>query len=88
MIETEPLDGLPFPELVARATALALARPDDARRVLEWLDPVEGPRLFPELVRVARGKLAPRHMSRDLRATLPSLVACAGAVMPADSQVA
>jgi hypothetical protein len=72
-ITAEPL---PFPELVARAAALALARPDDARRALDALEPFEGPRLFLELSRIARGRVAPRLMSRDLRAALPALAAC------------
>jgi hypothetical protein len=74
-------EALPFPELAARALALAISRPDDARRMLEWLDPVEGVRLFGELSRIARGRVAPRLMSRDLRASLPALVACAAATV-------
>jgi hypothetical protein len=81
MIHHACVESLPFPELAARALAFVIARPDDARRMLEWLDPLEGARLFSELSRVARGKLAPRLMSRDLRASLPSLVACAVATV-------
>ena len=79
-----PVEHLPFPALSSRALALAHARPDEARRILEWLEPIEGERLFLELVRIARGKLAPRLMSRDLRSVLRPLVACAGALAQGD----
>jgi hypothetical protein len=75
MIDHALPEALPFPELAARALALVLSRPDDARRMLE------GVRLFGELSRVARGRVAPRLMSRDLRASLPALVACAAATV-------
>ncbi len=76
MNATASIETLPFPALAARALALCLARPDEARRTLELLDPLEGHRLFLELVRIARGKEPPRLMSRDLRSVLPHLAAC------------
>src|SRR5919206_2161398 len=73
-------EALPFPTLAARAAAFALARPAEARRALEMLEPYEGYRLFLELLRVARGKAPPRLMSRDLREVLPFVVRCADAL--------
>ena len=80
MHATHAPDPTSFPALATRATALALSRPDEARRILEWLEPIEADRLFLELLRIARGKLAPRLMSRDLRSVLSALVACGGAL--------
>jgi hypothetical protein len=68
--------GQSFHALASRAVALTLARPDEARRILEWLDPAAADRLFLELLRIARGKVAARLMSSDLRSVLQSLTAC------------
>jgi hypothetical protein len=74
MTNTSEAEPLPFAVLVSGAVGLALLRPDQTRALLHLLEPFEAPRLWLELLRVARGRLAPRRMSRGLRAVLPFLL--------------
>ena len=71
-----------FQDLVTTATALTLARPEQTRALLEALDPYESYRLWLELLRVAKGRLAPREMSKGLRDILPLIVADAAVHVP------
>ncbi len=74
MTNTRDTEPLPFALLVSGAVGLALLRPEQTRALLHLLDPFEGPRLWLELLRVARGRLAPRRMSHGLRDVLPFLL--------------
>jgi hypothetical protein len=71
-----------FQDLVTTATALALARPEQTRALLESLDPYESYRLWLELIRVAKGRQPPREMSKGLRDLLPLIVADATIHVP------
>jgi hypothetical protein len=72
-----------FALLVSNAVGLALVRPDQTRALLHLLEPFEGHRLWLELLRVARGRLAPRRMSHGLRDVLPFLLEYAREPAPA-----
>jgi hypothetical protein len=71
-----------FPEIIASAVGLVLIRPRETKSALYELEPLEAPRLWPELLRVASGRLAPRAISRTLRAVLPRLVVGARGLAP------
>jgi hypothetical protein len=82
-IHALPQEDPSFPDLVDTAVRLARTRPAELRALLLVLDPFEGPRLYFELLRIARGATPPRRMSRALREMLPHIVEGLGPPAPA-----